>query len=74
MSRASGKRRVTGIRLARSSSSGACSDSASFTCSGSAASRSMPGTQPAVEMAMWRAPSAYPAGSAIVRQASSTAS
>ena len=34
----------------------------------------MPGTHPAVEIAIWRAPSPKPAGSFSVRQAASTAS
>jgi len=65
---------VTGISSERRVSLGACSDSASFTCSGSSVSRSMPGTQPAVEIAIWRAPSPNPAGSFSSRQLASTAS
>jgi hypothetical protein len=62
------------MRVVRSSSVGAWSESASFTCSGSLASRSMPGTQPAVEIAIERAARAKPSRSFSARHAASTAS
>ena len=65
---------MTGISFVRSSSSGACSESASLTCIDSSASLSMPGIQPAVEIAIWRAPRPKPSGELIERIAASTLS
>jgi len=55
----------------RSASSGACSEKASRIGAGSAASRSIPGTHPTVEIVVWRCETPTPGSR---RQAASTAS
>ena len=71
---ASGKRRLTGMNLERSSSVGACSEIARLTCRCSSANASILSTSPTVEIVMWRWPRPKPCGSFSSATASITAS